>query len=765
MNETAPKRPSGGRLAGGMLLWMFGFIGRFIATFVMIGIITGCIVASVLTVYILHYIEADEEINLDDYTLGYTSIVYYYDSDGNPQELQRMYNPDSNRIWVDYNQITKHTKDAVVAIEDKRFWSHEGVDWRRTFGAFVDMFMPLEHTIAGGGSTITQQLIKTITNDKDVRIDRKVREIFRAMNLSKRYTHEQILEAYLNVVPFGNGTNGIEAAANSYFGKSAIELSLAESTAIVGITQYPTRYNPFINPDQNRRRQLHVLDEMLAQELITQREYDQARSERLDFKTVENAQRSDEVWSFFTDFVVNEVIADLREKYNDPTIGAATKRFYEGGYRVYTTVDMEIQDWLDEIFQNTDLFPPVLNAEYPQSTTVITDINGRIVAMQGGIGAKENSRVFNRATDSKRQPGSSIKPIATYTLAIEDNRVTWSTMIEDSPINIADPGAPPRMWPVNFYGRYDGNITIDRALYFSVNTVAVKVMNVVTPERAFDFLKNDLGMHSLIEKEVISSGPNAGTHSDVSIAPMALGALTYGITPLEIAGAYQIFANGGNFTKPYAYDRVEDSSGRIILEPEKTPRRVISEDTSVVMNKLLQRVTSVGTGTDAARNMSGIMPTAGKTGTTDNDVDQWFVGVTPYYVCQVWLGYDIPIEMKININTGTRQPVINTIRYGPYPPPILWNTIMRPISEKQEYKEFLDSDNVVSMTYCGVSGNLATGSCPSAGTGWYKKDRIPPSCSGSHGPPPGADDGDGENGGGGNDGPPSATPRPATSEE
>ena len=765
MSEMAPKRPSGGRMAGGLALGLFGFIGRFVATFIMIGIITGCIVASVLTVYILHYIEADEELNLDDYVLGYTSIVYYYDSDGNAQELQRMYNPDNNRIWVDYNQISKYTKDAVVAIEDKRFWDHEGVDWRRTFGAFAGQFMPIEGTIAGGGSTITQQLIKNITGDKDVRIDRKVREIFRAMNLSKRYTQEQILEAYLNVVPFGNGTNGIEAAANSYFGKSASELTLAESAAIVGITQFPTRYNPFLNPDQNRRRQLHVLEEMLDQGLITEREYNQARNERMSFRTIENAQRSEEVWSYFTDYVVSQVIADLREKYNEPTTAAATKRFYEGGYRVYTTVDMEIQDWLDEVYQNTDMFPPVLNREYPQSECVITDINGRIVAMQGGIGKKENSRVFNRATDSKRQPGSSIKPIATYALAIEDNRVTWSTMVEDSPINMAPPGAPPRMWPTNYYGSYSGNMTVDRALHISANTVAVKIMNVVTPQRAFDFLKNDLGLHSLIEKEVIASGPNAGTNSDIDLAPMALGALTYGVTPLEMAGAYQIFANGGNFTKPYAYDRVEDSSGRIILEPDKTPRRVISEDTAVVMNKLLQRVTAVGTGTGAA--MGQIMPTAGKTGTSEHDVDQWFVGVTPYYVCQVWLGYDIPIEMKINVNTGTRQPVRNTILYGPYPPPILWNTIMRPISEKQEYKEFLESDNVVSMTYCGITGNLATGSCPSAGTGWYKKDRIPNSCSGRHGPPPGSE-GDGEggaSGGGDNDGAPAAAAPAATSEE
>ncbi len=721
--------PSGARIAGYAVKGLFGMVGRLLATIIMVGIITGCIVASVLTVYILQLIGADEEINLEEYSLGYTSIIYYYDKDGKEQEMQRLYNPDNNRIWVDYNRITKYTKDAQVAIEDKRFWEHQGVDWKRTVGAFVGMFMPVEGTTSGGGSTITQQLIKNITGDKETRVDRKVREIFRAINLSQRYTQEQILEAYLNTVPFGNGTNGIEAAANSYFGKSASELTLAESASIVGITQYPTKYNPFLYPEFNKKRQEHVLDEMLKQNLITQEEHDKAVKEKLNFKTIENNEKTTKVWSYFTDYVVNQVIDGLMNKYS-VSEKEATKMLYQGGYHVYTTVDMDIQTYLEKIYLNTDMFPKVNNAVYPQSECVITDINGKIVALVGGIGEKTKSRVLSRATDSVRQPGSSIKPLATYSLAIDNNRVTWSTIVDDHPINDAPPGAPPHLWPTNHYAGFRGNMTIETAINNSVNTVAVKVMNVVGTKNAYDFLKNDLNFHSLVDGVVT----DAGTASDNAIAPMAIGALTYGVTPLEMAGGYQIFANGGKFTPPYAYTKVVDSNGRVILQANTAARQVIGEDTSVVMNKLLQRVNTVGTGTSAS--LGKIMPTAGKTGTTDADVDQWYLGITPYYVCQVWLGYDIPKEMKVNPNTGTRQPVVNSIGYRglSYPPPVLWKTIMQGISEKQEYKQFLESDDVVSMTYCAASGNLAAPGCPVA-TGWYKKSRIPQTCSGRHGSP------------------------------
>jgi penicillin-binding protein 1A len=301
-------------------------------------------------------------------------------------------------------------------------------------------------------------------------------------------------------------------------------------------------------------------------------------------------------------------------------------------------------------------------------------------------------------------------------------------MVDDHPINLAQPGQPDRLWPTNHYGSSRGMMTIDNAIANSVNTVAVKVISSVTLDASFNFLKNDLNFHSLVENEVTASG----RQSDRAIAPLAIGAMTYGVTPLEMAGGYQIFANGGNFTTPYAYTKVVDQNGKVILEPDTTPRQVIGEDTSVVLNKLLQRVVTSGWGTGGSANLGTTMPTAGKTGTSEWDIDQWFIGLTPYHVCQVWLGFDTPQELKVNPNTGTRQWVKNTIGYNNYPPPLLWKTIMQPISEKLDPKPFLESDDVVSATFCQITGNLATSACPSTGVGWYKRSRMPPTCTGNH---------------------------------
>lgn len=740
LTRPQDQKKSSVRLILVILRVVFGSIGRILATVIMVGIITGCIVGCVLTVYILQYIGADDKISLEYLQLGYTSIMYATDENGQTYELQRLYSPDGNRIWVSYDKIAQSTKDAIIAIEDKRFEEHEGVDWKRTAGAFVNLFLPIYNTSAGG-STITQQLVKNISGDDDFRVDRKVREIFRALNLAQRYTRDQILEAYLNVVPFGSGTNGIQSAANVYFGKDAKDLTLAESAAIVGITQKPTAYNPFINPDRNKERQVHVLDEMLDQGRITQQEYDKAVKEKLNFKSEEHEQSIANTQSYFVDHAMNEVIADLMEK-KGWTETYATEQLYKGGYRIYVTMDSKIQKHLEEVYKNTDLFPKVNNEVYPQSACVITDTNGKILGMVGGIGKKEGARVFNRATMSTRQPGSAIKPLGPYALAFEYNQVTWSTIIDDHAINIANPGEPERWWPRNYYGTYLGNVTVDRAIQKSINTVPAKLVQYLTPRAVFDFLHDKLNFYSLVERQVIGGQ----VYSDIAASPMTLGSLTNGVTPLEMAGGYQIYANGGYFTKPYAYTEVRDSNDRVVLKADTIPRKVLSEDTAVVMNKLLQRVTGGPEGTGTRAKLAN-MPTAGKTGTSDDDVNQWFMGITPYYVCQVWLGYDEEIITTVNASTGKKQTKPNSIGYAglTYPPPVLWKTIMEPLQEGLEYKQFIESDQVISKQYCLISGDLATASCTSTATGWYKKGFVPGNCSGQHNLPgveDGAEDGD-----------------------
>lgn len=704
MNNKSPKKnKSPLYYVGAGIRGVFLTIGRVLATFVMVGVITGCIVASVMTVYILQYVGADDEVNLESEKLGYTSIIYYTDENGTLQELQRLYNVEGNRTWIDYDEINEYTKMAMVAVEDKRFWSHQGVDWRRTLGASASLFIP--GASRGGGSTIHQQLIKNLTGDDDYRIDRKVREIFRALNLAQNYTHEQVLEAYLNVVPFGQNTNGIQAAAKTYFDKDAKDLTLAEAACIVGITQKPTAHNPFLYPEVNKERQEWVLFEMLDQGLITEAEYNQALKQKLNFKKTEYFESLSVPSSYFADHVIDSVITDLAD-LKGWTRTYAEERLFKDGYKIYTTVDMKIQNWLEEYYLTWDNFPQqVYNEVKPQSACTILDPNGKILGLVGGIGEKTVSRGFNRATMAKRHPGSSMKPLGVYSIAFEYDRITWSTLMDDNPVEGNQ--------PMNYDRVYRGPITIDYAIYNSVNTIAWRLADMLTPRVVFDFLKSSLSMDSLIERQI----NNNQVFTDIAVAPMALGSLTEGLTPLEMAGGYQIFVNGGKYTKPYAYYRVVDAEGKTVLEPNTQGAQVISEDTATVLNKLLQRVTTVGTGRAAHL---GTMPTGGKTGTSTSDVDQWFIGFTPYYICQVWLGYD----------TKTAENNNGTIRYGSYPPPLIFHDIMEPLHEGLEPKEFFASEEVVSLTYCTISGDLASANCTSTQTGWYKSSRKPGMCTG-----------------------------------
>lgn len=697
------KRSVGSRIGA-----VFANIGRVIAALIMVGIITGCIIAAVLTVYILRYINADEQISLDNLDMQYTTIIYAQSKEtGEYEELQRLQTA-VNRIWVDYDDIPQYMKDATIAIEDKRFWEHNGVDWKRTFGAFVNMFIPI-YSGTQGGSTIHQQLIKNITGDNEVRIERKVQEIFRALNLNKRYSKEQVLEAYLNTIFFSNQSYGVQAAANTYFGKDVSELSLAECASIIGITNAPTAYNPFLYPENNKKRQEQILFEMHDQGMITDEEYEDAVNEKLVFQTEIVQERIAPVYSYFVDHVIEEIIDDLVEE-KGYTYERAQQMVNSEGLRIYATVDTQMQDYVTEYYSDVSNFPPVGNAEYPQSACVITDTNGKILALAGGIGEKKGLREFSRATQALRQCGSSIKPIAAYLQAIENDVATWSTMYEDGPIQLNG-----ESWPVNHYGKYLGPITIDEAIQRSTNTIPVKLVELLTPRRVFDFLHDKLGMESLVDRKVV----NGQVLTDVDIFPMALGGLTMGVSPLEMAGAYQIYANGGYYTEPYAYTTVTDADGNVILEKDTTPRRVISAETATIVNKLMQRVVygPYGTGSGARFQQTPGITVAGKTGTTDEDKDQWFMGITPYYVTAIWLGFDEP----------------ERIIYGNYPPPLIYRQIMEPLHQGLEPKDFPIWGEVVQETYCTESGDLAGDDCTSTAVGWYKKSYLPGTCTIAHG--------------------------------
>ncbi|MCL2580015.1 MAG: transglycosylase domain-containing protein [Oscillospiraceae bacterium] len=725
MDHNPQQHEEAGRPAmgvGRMIKGVFVMIGRVIATFFMVGVITGCIVACVTAVYILQLLSADNHIDLEAVRMGYTSLILAQDANGEEVVLARLHFGGEDRTWVDFEEISPWVMYAAVAVEDRRFWEHGGVDWRRTVGAFVGMFGTIQGTTTGGGSTITQQVVKNVTGDSEARVDRKVQEIFRALDLSTRYSREDILEAYLNLIPLGNGTNGIQAAANFYFGIDAVDLSIAQSAALVGITQFPGRYNPYVNPEDHRLRQLHILWEMHDQGMITTAQYNQAISEELilrdhEAETGAIIQSS----SYFVDRVIEEVIADF-QRYFGMTRQEANRELMSGGFRIHTTVDLEMQAYLEDFFLTTERFPPVniRGGEYPQSATVILDPEGRILATVGGIGEKIGHRTFNRATMSRRHPGSALKPIGPFALGIDRGFFTWSTIIEDSPLTNTVDG-----WsPVNWYSGFMGPITIDLALRRSVNTVAAKMVQELGPDQVFHFLRNDLQFTGLVDHEVRGDR----VYTDIALSPMSLGALTHGVSPLEMAAAYNIFNNGGYYIRPFSYTRIENAAGDIIHENRSDPIPVISRETSVVMNRLLQHTVtgSMGTGSDA--RLPGGMPVAGKTGTSQDDVNQWFVGMTPYYVAPAWLGFDRTTRVVVDAN-GRRFVVPNSVGYQGlrYPPPILWRSFMAPLHEDKEVISFPDSPNVQSMTYCLASGGLATAFCPATGSGWYTS-RLPSQC-------------------------------------
>lgn len=701
---------------------------RAIAAVILVGIIVMCIAGCVLTVWVFDTLNNDQQmLDLSMQKAKYTTIFY---ADDGETELARAYDPEAgNRIWVDYDKMPQQLLDAVVAVEDKRFWEHNGVDFLTTSKAGVSAILQkigLTGFYGGatpGASTITQQVVRNITNDRAVDgaegWARKLREIFRALNVEKYYTKQQIIETYLNLASFSQNCSGIQAAANVFFNKDVSELTVAECATIVGTTKNPYAYDPYTHWEANQQRKEYILGLMLEQGKLTKEEYNAAISQEIVLATGTNSNATIQTW--FVDYVTDEVCRDLAEKQGI-TEAEAYQNLISGGYRIYTTCEERVQDILEDYYASPDNFPAVNNEEYPQSAFVITDTNGAIKGIVGGNRGKEGNRIWNRASDTTRQIGSTIKPITSYVLGIEKDIITYSTVIEDRQV-VVNPDevsySQPLWVPKNEYNSFKGFVTVRTAIIRSINTVAVQITQKLGTTTSYDFLKYSLNVDTL-------------TAGDDSYSPMALGSLSKGMTLVKLAGAYQMFGNGGVRTEPYSYIRVEDTFGNVILEKNTVPNRVISAETATVMNRLLQEVTG-SEGTGAAANLGAMnIPVAGKTGTTDDSVDQWFVGVTPYYVGVCWLGYDSRYQTDDQGNIkyyANGNPIPNSIRYSSYPPPKIWKAIMSQVHEGVSGKSFETSNNVTAYQYCKLTGMLAGDGCTETATGWYKNSNIPQVCS------------------------------------
>ncbi len=597
----------------------FGFIFKAVMTVLLIGVIACCIAGCVLTVYVFNTFAHSQEVpDITNIMDNGTSIVLTQNENGEWEESQRL--EGTNRIWTDLENIPQDLQDAVVAIEDERFWEHHGVDWKRTAAAVVNLVLNGDEGF--GGSTITQQLIKVVSQDNDVKIERKIREIFRALEMERDYySKEEILEAYLNILPLSDNVVGVGAAANYYFGKDIGQLSLAECALIAGVTNSPAYYDPYDHPAHARNRQIVILDKMHELGMITDDEYRQAYGEELHYK---NSGKYVAIQNYYVDELVQDIIDDLMVTYgyND---NYAEQLVYFGGLRIYSYENRAVQSRMEEIFQDDANFPDIENQTEPVNAGLfIMDYDGKVIATVGGRGVKDTNRSLSRATQSRRQPGSSIKPLATYAPAIDLDIVNYSTLVHDAPIQLPDG----TWWPHNFNTATGdhGYTTVQYALQQSYNTVPVQILQQMGLETSYKFLTEKLHFTSLVEQ-------------DLNYSPLALGGFTYGVTVREMCAGFQIFGNGGYYNQPHCYQKVTTQDGETLLEHQPSTETVIDPATATIMNKLLQKVVTNGTGSAIAGDWTDTEVFA-KTGTTDDNKDSYFVGGTPFYVGAVWMGYD-----------------------------------------------------------------------------------------------------------------------------
>lgn len=678
---------------------------KTVLTCFLIGVITVAIVAGSFLIYAFTMVDGTVDQDLNDLKVNFTTTVYVENDKGKWEEYKRLHGM-YNRIWVDYDEqaIERGDKDykgipanlanAFIAIEDKGFEDHYGVDWKRTFGALLNEFFHFDDKF--GGSTITQQLVKNLTDDRKQDAGRKVREIMRARYLETKYSKDVILECYLNTIPMGHGTYGVETAANYYFGKSVHELSIVECACLASITKAPSSYAPDTNPENNKTRRETVLREMKTQGYITQEEYDKAIATELKLDIDDNASSNNDINSYFIDALTEQVIADLIDKYGY-TKEKANDLFYTAGYKIYATVDTDIQSTVEQAYIDVEKKAKKSSKGDPlMGAMTVMDYKGQVKGIVGGIGKKTENRGFNCATDAKRQPGSTMKPLAVYSLAIEKNLINYSTILNDTKASYG------KWSPKNAGGGYSGNMTAQKALERSINTIPVALANKMGASTCYSFVTEKLGLKNLTEQ-------------DMNLSAMGLGGTNGGVTTLESAAAYAVFGNGGLYYKPTFYTKVTDQKGNIVLEVKpKAQNAAFSQDTAMIMNKMLQNVIygSQGTGTSVASSVSK-MKLFGKTGTSSSDNDKWFVGGSPYYVVSSWCGYATMQKMpSANLSIAKNQ----------------WSTVMRKIHKGLKAKDFPESAYVVDRYYCTKTGGLATEECEKTAIGWYKKNNLPEVC-------------------------------------
>lgn len=680
---------------------------RILLTVLMVCVIAGVIIGISLGIYILQLANEPTGIDLNARSLNLSSFIYTKNpTTGEFEEYQTLYGVE-NRIWVDLNEMPSYMPDAIIAIEDKRFYEHHGVDWTRTGSAIVSLLTGSNNY---GGSTLTQQLIKNITDDNEVSITRKLREIFRALNIEKEYSKDDIIEAYLNVVNFGNNCQGVEAASELYFNKPIGQCSICECAAIAGITQNPSRWNPLIYPENNKQRRELVLDQMYSQGKITKEQFDEAmkESETLTFVGWGNSSDEEDEEDDSTDiqnWYIDQMFYDLRRdlaKYYDISEGAASEKLYTEGLKIYCAMDQKAQQMIEE-----EALKCNIDYDYDlQVGMTMVDYDGRVIATVGSSKEKEGNLEWDRASHSVLQPGSSIKGIIPYPLALDMGIYNYSTLVTDQPVEKWQLGSD-GSWiagPPNTYGSYNQYMTVAEALSWSSNAGAVQTLELVGSRDAYNQATANLGFSHLAEADATNEGA------------LSIGGMEGGVTVREMAAAMVYIGNNGLFYKPYTYYYVTDQNDTIILDNRNnTPIEAYSPETAYKMNRLLRY--NVLTSEHSASQYAQVdgWDIVGKTGTTDYTYDIWFVGASPYCTLACWMGYDQP----------------STVPYGSLAA-ITWQKVMANYLADKPEREFDVPPTIIEATYCKGSGLLASSFCNDTETGYYTQEDMPDYCDGNH---------------------------------
>ena len=701
-----------------------------VATVLCIIVVCCFVLVGALGDYLQDDVIPNVSADLDAIEVAQTSFIYYVDSNGEIQKLQQIYT-DTDRQWVSIDEIPEDLIHAAVAIEDKRFYEHQGVDWITTVKACANMFFGSSSTF--GGSTITQQMIKNRTGDDDVTVQRKVEEIFRAVKFESQYDKDVVMEWYLNQIYLGEGCYGVKSAAWEYFGKELDELTIAECASLISITNNPSLYSPYIFPENNRNRQLDVLWEMYDQGWITEGEYEEAKAQEMVFISGDDAENttyhtctscgyydiarhydrdendvftcpqcgtvadivldsSSDMYSWFTELVMEDVAKALAEKqgmeWNTENKTALMEQIKRGGYHIYSTLDADVQAQVDKIYTNLENIPKTSSTQQLQSAIVVIDNKtGDVVAVAGAVGEKEDFDAFSYATDQGLQTGSVMKPLTVYAPAFEMGVISPATVVKDLPFSYDD-----GKFPLNDTRTYQIATTVLNGVYSSINTTAVHVLDMIGREYSFDFAKNKFGLNGLLESEWLSNGKEL---SDIGYSPLALGALSYGVTVRDMASAYATFPNNGVYREDRTFTKVYDSGGNLVLDNTQDAERILSERAANYMNYCLRSVVTSGTGYYA--NMSATM-VAAKTGTTSGNKDRWFIGYTEYYTAAVWCGYKYSEEIRLVGNSTN-------------PAGRLWYAVMEPLHRGVSYKDVYDDSELRWVTVCKDSGGYATEAC------------------------------------------------------